>query len=90
MHNPARSPECRLEGGEHVHVVAEGKDAGKFKQIMSEKTVHFLAFFIFVYVDVEVTIGGWIVTCIIRERDGGPSSGYIASGFFGGGSTVYS
>jgi fucose permease len=57
---------------------------------MSEKTVHFLAFFIFVYVDVEVTIGGWIVTCIIRERDGGPSSGYIASGFFGGGSTVYS
>lgn len=27
---------------------------------------------------------GWIVTFIIRERSGGPSSGYISSGFFGG------
>ncbi|KAE9405025.1 MFS general substrate transporter [Gymnopus androsaceus JB14] len=28
---------------------------------------------------------GWIVTFIIRERDGGASAGYISSGFFGGG-----
>ncbi|TEB34191.1 MFS general substrate transporter [Coprinellus micaceus] len=75
---------CLLEGGEHVQPVAEGKEEGKFKQIMSEKTVHFLAFFILVYVGVEVTIGGWIVTYIIEERNGGPSSGYISSGFFGG------
>ena len=88
--NPPRPIDCLLEGGEHVHVVADGKDAGKFKQIMSEKTVHFLAFFILVYVGVEVTIGGWIVTYIIQERNGGPSSGCIASGFFGGGSTTYS
>lgn len=27
---------------------------------------------------------GWIVTFIITERDGGPSAGYISSGFFGG------
>ena len=27
---------------------------------------------------------GWIVTFIIRERDGGHSAGYISSGFFGG------
>jgi fucose permease len=67
-----------------VQPVAEGKEEGKFKQIMSEKTVHFLAFFILVYVGVEVTIGGWIVTYIIEERNGGPSSGYISSGFFGG------
>ena len=33
---------------------------------------------------VEVTIGGWIVTYIIQVRGGGPSSGYISSGFFGG------
>ena len=46
--------------------------------------MHFLAFFILVYVGVEVTIGGWIVTYIIEERHGGPSSGYISSGFFGG------
>ncbi|KAJ8480762.1 hypothetical protein ONZ45_g15541 [Pleurotus djamor] len=30
------------------------------------------------------TQDGWIVTFIINERDGGPSAGYISSGFFGG------
>jgi len=43
-----------------------------------------MAFFILIYVGVEVTIGGWIVTYIIQVRGGGPSSGYISSGFFGG------
>ncbi|KAJ7269868.1 major facilitator superfamily domain-containing protein [Mycena rebaudengoi] len=56
----------------------------KFRQILSHKTVHLLAFFILVYVGVEVTIGGWIVTFIIEERGGGPSSGYVSAGFFGG------
>ncbi|KAJ3549069.1 hypothetical protein NMY22_g1015 [Coprinellus aureogranulatus] len=51
---------------------------------MAQRTVHYLAFFVLVYVGVEVTIGGWIVTYIIQERNGGPSSGYISSGFFGG------
>ncbi|KAK7056396.1 hypothetical protein VNI00_002950 [Paramarasmius palmivorus] len=55
-----------------------------FRQILGQKNVHLMAFFILVYVGVEVTIGGWIVTFIIRERQGGPSSGYISSGFFGG------
>lgn len=27
---------------------------------------------------------GWIVTFIVKVRHGGPSSGYISSGFFGG------
>lgn len=27
---------------------------------------------------------GWIVTFIIDERGGGPNSGYISAGFFGG------
>lgn len=27
---------------------------------------------------------GWIVTFVIDERGGGPSSGYITSGFFAG------
>jgi len=33
---------------------------------------------------VEVTISGWIVTYVIQVRHGGPSSGYISAGFFGG------
>ncbi|KZT32778.1 MFS general substrate transporter [Sistotremastrum suecicum HHB10207 ss-3] len=56
----------------------------KYSQIWKTKNVHLLAAFILVYVGVEVTTGGWIVTYIIQERGGGPSSGYISSGFFGG------
>ncbi|KAJ7108526.1 major facilitator superfamily domain-containing protein [Mycena epipterygia] len=55
-----------------------------FRQILSLKSVHLLAFFTLVYVGVEVTIGGWITTYIIQIRGGGPSAGYISSGFFGG------
>ncbi|KIK86997.1 hypothetical protein PAXRUDRAFT_831878 [Paxillus rubicundulus Ve08.2h10] len=56
----------------------------QFRQIFGLKGVHLLALFILVYVGVEVTIGGWIVTYVIDVRGGGPSSGYISSGFFGG------
>ncbi|KAF8524366.1 MFS general substrate transporter [Hysterangium stoloniferum] len=54
------------------------------RQILQNKTVHFLAFFILVYVGIEVTMGGWIVTFIIGQRGGGPSAGYVSTGFFGG------
>lgn len=37
----------------------------------------------------KVTIGGWIVTYIINVRGGGPSSGYVSAGFFGGTSFQY-
>ncbi|KAG7092620.1 hypothetical protein E1B28_008963 [Marasmius oreades] len=57
---------------------------GTFRQILSHRNVHLMAFFILVYVGVEVTIGGWIVTFVRRERHGGPDAGYISSGFFGG------
>jgi len=57
-----------------------------------------MASFLFIYVGAEVTIGclcisrchsltlhrGWIVAFIVKERGGGPSSGYVASGFWGG------
>jgi len=55
-----------------------------YRQIMGQRAVHAMAFFILIYVGIEVTLGGWIVTYIINVRGGGPSSGYISSGFFGG------
>ncbi|KAJ3824255.1 MFS general substrate transporter [Lentinula raphanica] len=55
-----------------------------FRQILSLRTVHLLALFILVYVGVEVTVGGWIVTFIQKVRGGGSQSGYISAGFFGG------
>ncbi|CAE6462646.1 unnamed protein product [Rhizoctonia solani] len=57
---------------------------GKYKEVFSSRAVQLVAFFIWLYVGLEVTIGGWIVTFIIDERGGGPSAGYISSGFFGG------
>ncbi|KAF7325481.1 MFS domain-containing protein [Mycena kentingensis (nom. inval.)] len=54
------------------------------RKLMSLKIVHLLAFFLFIYVGTEVTLTGWIVTYMIQVRGGGPSSGYIPSGFWGG------
>jgi hypothetical protein len=64
------------------------------------KDVHVLASWALLYVGAEVAIGGlwwlfdhngisdgatgWIVTYIIDVRGGGPSSGYISTGFFSG------
>ncbi|ETW81878.1 hypothetical protein HETIRDRAFT_417929 [Heterobasidion irregulare TC 32-1] len=75
--------ECFKSIGEAVGEHGTSKD-NTYKQIFKQKAVHLLSLFILAYVGVEVTIGGWIVTYIIRFRDGGPSSGYISSGFFGG------
>ena len=91
---------CLREGGEPAGPVTDDSGKGKFRQIMTNKSVQLLAFFILFYVGVEVTIGGefnqiktrsltkpppgWIVTYIIEIRKGGPLSGYISSGFFGG------
>ncbi|KAH9031650.1 MFS general substrate transporter [Lactarius pseudohatsudake] len=62
----------------------EGVNGSKYKEMFKLKSLHLLALFILVYVGIEVTIGGWIVTYVIQVRHGGPSSGYISTGFFGG------
>ncbi|KAF8870180.1 hypothetical protein BD779DRAFT_1681366 [Infundibulicybe gibba] len=46
-------------------------EVAKFRQILNLKSVHLLAFFILVYVGVEVTIGGWIVTFLTNVRAAG-------------------
>ncbi|KAH9478785.1 Bypass of stop codon protein 6 [Psilocybe cubensis] len=81
--------ECLLEAGEVVPEKSavqeeQTRTQNTFGLVMRNRSVHLIAFFILVYVGVEVTIGGWIVTFIIDERNGGPSAGYISSGFFGG------
>jgi fucose permease len=63
--------------------------SSKLKQIMGMATVHFLAIWALIYVGVEVTLGGWIVTFIEQKRGGGATAGYISSGFFGGESRSY-
>lgn len=36
------------------------------------------------YAQFTLAIAGWTVTYVITVRGGGPSSGYISSGFYGG------
>ncbi|KAL1760305.1 major facilitator superfamily domain-containing protein [Schizophyllum commune] len=75
--------ECLLRIGQPVQEKGSSTESN-FKQIFRLKNMHILAVFILVYVGVEVTIGGWIVSYVIDERGGGPDSGYISSGFFAG------
>ncbi|KAI9065306.1 MFS general substrate transporter [Trametes sanguinea] len=56
----------------------------RYKRALSMRVIHLMALFAFVYVGVEVSIGSWIVTYVINLRHGGPDSGYIPSGLFGG------
>ena len=56
----------------------------KYKQVFRLRVVHLMSIFLFLYVGVEVCIGGWIVTFVINERSGGRNSGYVSSGFWGG------
>ncbi|KAL1719076.1 major facilitator superfamily domain-containing protein [Schizophyllum commune] len=62
----------------------ENQDRNSLLQLFRLKSMHLLALFAFVYVGVEVTLGGWIVSYVIDKRGGGPDSGYISSGFFAG------
>ncbi|KAL0565193.1 hypothetical protein V5O48_016837 [Marasmius crinis-equi] len=60
---------------------------GSFARIFENRNVHLMAAFLFVYVGVEATIGGWMVTFMERERLDDPYAGYagyVSSGFFGG------
>jgi len=54
------------EGEKRDREVQERRDAGssgnKMKRIMKTPAVHFMAFYIMIYVGVEVTIGGWAVS----------------------------
>ncbi|KAK7463068.1 hypothetical protein VKT23_007654 [Stygiomarasmius scandens] len=63
---------------------SDSENQNVYRQVFSIKAVHYLTLFAFIYIGVEVSVGSWIVSFIIRERGGGESSGYISSGFFAG------
>ncbi|PPQ73193.1 hypothetical protein CVT26_014798 [Gymnopilus dilepis] len=79
-----KQDDCMREAGETVVERTQTMEDNTFRQVMRTRVVHIFAVFILVYVGVEVTMGGWVVTYIIDVRGGGPSAGYISSGFFGG------
>ena len=52
--------ECLREIGQEPHEKTKASEEGvnKYKQVFGLRAVHLMAFFIFTYVGVEVTIGG--------------------------------
>ncbi|CAE6467632.1 unnamed protein product [Rhizoctonia solani] len=61
-----------------------GSKERRYKQVFGSWAVQIMAAFALLYVGVETTLGGWIVTFIVEERGAGTSAGYISSGFYGG------
>jgi len=47
------------EGGESVTMSRKARDSSSFAMVLKQVHVHILAAFVFIYVGLEVTIGGW-------------------------------
>ncbi|KAH7100700.1 MFS general substrate transporter [Auriculariales sp. MPI-PUGE-AT-0066] len=74
----------KLLHNESADVRSSTNTLAALRSILAVPLVHCMAIFAAIYVGVEITIGGWVVTFIIDERSGGPGAGYISAGFFGG------
>jgi fucose permease len=68
----AEAVEGESVGEKRDREVQERRDAGssgnKMKRIMKTPAVHFMAFYIMIYVGVEVTIGGWAVSHPLEKK----------------------
>ncbi|KIW12094.1 hypothetical protein PV08_09368 [Exophiala spinifera] len=58
---------------------------GRTREALKSKITWLCAAFFFIYMGIEVGLGGWIVTFMLRVRSASPSaSGYSGSGFWAG------
>jgi hypothetical protein len=74
-----------LEATSSRQTAAEGA-ASKFNELkiaLKNKVTIFGALFIFAYQGAEVSISGWIISYLIKYRDGDPAKvGYVTAGFW--------
>ena len=62
---------------------SEVENPGRLKDALSHRVTWICSFFLLAYVGSEVSLGGWIVTFMIRIRHGQPfESGLTATGFW--------
>ena len=62
---------------------ADSDEKGKTRLALKQKVTWICAFFLLAYVGTEVSLGGWIVTFMIRVRHSQPfASGMTATGFW--------
>ena len=60
-------------------------EGGNTRQALKEKVTWYCAAFLFIYVGVEVSLGGWLVTFMQQVRETDPfHSGIVATGFWAG------
>ncbi|GAA5996197.1 hypothetical protein JCM5350_003302 [Sporobolomyces pararoseus] len=72
-------PEMRTDG---LRKLQAKKETSIVRQALLNRVTILASVFILFYVGSEVSMGGWIVTFLIDNRGGGPSSGYVATGFW--------
>lgn len=61
------------------------KDTSEFYDSIRDYRTWLLCAFVFFYQGGEVSLGGWMVTFLLAERNGDPEkTGYVASGYWGG------
>ncbi|GAA5839352.1 hypothetical protein JCM9279_005914 [Rhodotorula babjevae] len=53
-------------------------------QALTQRATYLSSIFLLLYVGAEVSMGGWVVTFLIAEREAGASAGYVATGFWFG------
>lgn len=77
-------------GGSESNVLSETNSRGldhvsTMLITFKSKVILLAAIFIFAYQGAEVSISGWVISFLISNRDGNPSSvGYVTSGFWAG------
>ena len=73
--------ECLKDIGERPLEKTEDslKGVSKYKQILRMPAIHLMAFFMFACAGSQATLLAWMVTFLVKERRGGPNSGYVSS-----------
>ncbi|KAJ9617168.1 hypothetical protein H2200_000889 [Cladophialophora chaetospira] len=67
------------------HASDNNTQGGRTREALKSKITWICSLFFFTYMGVEVGLGGWIVTFMLRVRSASPSaSGYSATGFWAG------
>lgn len=64
-----------------MHATDHSQNKGATREALKQRVTWVSAIFLLIYVGIEVALGGWIVTYLIRVRNGDPfAAGLSATG----------
>jgi fucose permease len=70
--------------GQSQITVESDDGVASLRTVVSSRAVWATLLFISLYTGTETTEAGWVVSFLMRERDGGAMSGYSSAAFYGG------